>query len=462
MITVEKIGGTSMMKFEDVLNNIILREYPYDRAFIVSAYSGVTNLLLSDKKTKEDGIYSLFRKKGGDYLSKLNELIYELEKINKKFEYLGLNLKKANQFLTNRIEKTKKHLKSISDVIATGYVSKENILLAAKEILASMGEAHSAFNTVNILQSKGINAIFIDLSGIEDADYISIDERIAKNLKNIDLKTQLPIITGYTKGYEGLMREFDRGYTEVTFSKIAVKLKADEAIIHKEFHLSSADPNIVGIENSKPILFTNYDVTDQLADVGMEAIHPKASKPLEIANINLRVKSTFEPSHPGTLITRDFVSDKASIEIIAGSKEVIAIEIYEPVMVGEVGFDLKIMQIFQKYNISYISKSTAANSITIIIWKKDFSKELEIELSNKFYKTLIEDVAIITVIGSNIKNYGILAKTSSILAKSKINIMSISMAMKQVNIQLIIPKENYETAIVILNNGLQSIVPAPI
>jgi aspartate kinase len=452
MITVEKIGGTSMIKFEDVLNNIILREYPYNRAFVVSAYSGVTNLLLSDKKTKADGIYSLFKQKGGDYLSKLNELILKLEKINKNFEYLGLNLTEASEFLVRRIEKTKKHLKSISDVIATGYVNKENILLASKEILASLGEAHSAFNTVNILKNRGINAVFIDLSGIEDSDYISIDERIDKNLKHIDLTTQLPIITGYTKGYEGLMREFDRGYSEITFSKIAVKLNADEAIIHKEFHLSSADPSIVGIKNSKPILFTNYDVADQLADVGMEAIHPKASKPLEIANINLRVKSTFEPKHPGTLITRDFINKNAVIEIIAGSKDVVAIEVCEPIMVGEVGFDLKIMQILKEYNISYISKSTAANSITTIIWKRDFSEKLKNDLENKFYKVLTEDVAIITVIGSNIANYGILAKVTNILAENKINIKAISLAMKQVNIQLIIDKYEYEKAIYKLNS----------
>ena len=75
--------------------------------------------------------------------------------------------------------------------------------------------------------------------------------------------------------------EFDRGYSEVTFSKIAVLLNADEAIIHKEFHLSSADPLIVGPENTIIVGNTNYDVADQLADVGMEAIHPKSAKPLK-------------------------------------------------------------------------------------------------------------------------------------------------------------------------------------
>ncbi len=96
------------------------------------------------------------------------------------------------------------------------------------------------------------------------------------------------------------MRAFDRGYTEVTFSKVAVEVKANEAIIHKEYHLSSADPNIVGVGKTVPVGRTNYIIADQLADIGMEAIHPKAAKPLELANINIRIKNTFEPEHPGT------------------------------------------------------------------------------------------------------------------------------------------------------------------
>ena len=142
------------------------------------------------------------------------------------------------------------------------------------------------------------------------------------------------------------MREFDRGYSEVTFSKVAVETKADEAVIHKEFHLSSADPNIVGVDKSIPVGFTNFNVADQLADIGMEAIHPKASKPLEMAGINIRIKNTFEPDHPGTLISKDYVGEKSRVEIISGTDQVIAIEIHDPLMVGQVGYDRDIMQIF--------------------------------------------------------------------------------------------------------------------
>ena len=64
MHTVEKIGGTSMSRFEEVLDNIFIgrREGAalYQRIFVVSAYSGMTNLLLEHKKTGEPGVYALF------------------------------------------------------------------------------------------------------------------------------------------------------------------------------------------------------------------------------------------------------------------------------------------------------------------------------------------------------------------------------------------------------------------
>ncbi len=64
------------------------------------------------------------------------------------------------------------------------------------------------------------------------------------------------------------MREFDRGYSEVTFSKLAALTGAREAIIHKEFHLSSCDPKLVGAEAVTKIGRTNFDVADQLANMG--------------------------------------------------------------------------------------------------------------------------------------------------------------------------------------------------
>jgi len=457
MLTVEKIGGTSMSKFHDVLKNIIIGNRSdfdlYNRVFVVSAYAGVTNYLLEHKKTGKPGVYELFVK-NQNFNRGLQDVLNHLLEINKTFADIKLDLAKAENYITNRIVQAKNYLNSLADVLATGYVNKTNILLAAREILASIGEAHSAWCTVNILENNGINATLVDLCGFNDSEYLTIDERIHRSFLSIDYSKTIPIATGYTKGTEGIMREFDRGYSEVTFSKIAVELRADEAVIHKEYHLSSADPAIVGLKKSIPVGQTNYNVADQLADIGMEAIHPKASKPLEMANISIRIKNTFEPEHPGTLISKNYIGEKSKVEIISGTDCVVAIEVHDPSMVGEVGFDLQIMEIFRRYKVSYILKSTNANSITQVIWQKDVQDELIKDLKEKFQEITIKEVALICVLGTNIAQPGILAKASGALAKNKVNIESFSQSLKQVNMQFVIPRDMYKKGIIALNNAL--------
>jgi aspartate kinase len=457
MLTVEKIGGTSMTAFGDVLKNIIYHKRTgmelYNRLFIVSAYSGVTNWLLEDKKTGAPGIYHHFIN-FKDFRKSLVDLEERLKEINKKYVQHGLNLEIADAFIEKRINDAERYLVSLSDVLASGYVSRENIYQAAREILASIGESHSAFNSVNMLQNNDTNAILIDLSGFHDPEPLTIDERIQQSLHNIDFRNNICMVTGYTKGTEGIMREFDRGYSEVTFSKVAVAVKADEAIIHKEYHLSSADPGIVGVENCIPVGFTNYDVADQLADVGMEAIHPKAAKPLEINNINLRIKNTFEPDHPGTLITKSYVGMKKRVEVITGSDKVIVIDVHDPLMVGSVGYDLKMMHDFAQFGISYICKATSANSISTVIWEKDYNEELIVLLKNKYQTVLVKKVAIVCLIGTNIDQPGVLGRAAVSLGENNVNILAISHSLRQVNIQFVIEREKFKDAIKTLNKTL--------
>ncbi|GAB2703801.1 aspartate kinase [Hymenobacter frigidus] len=457
MLTVEKIGGTSMTAFADVLDNIIFhgrqgREL-YNRIFVVSAYANVTNWLLENKKTGAPGVYHHITQ-NQEFRQPLQEVATKLQELNQDYAPLGLDLAVADAFIQQRIDQAQTYLQSLTTVLASGYVNSTNILQAAREILASIGEAHSAFNSVNILQNRGLNATLIDLSGFDDAHALTIDERIRQAFTDIDFANTICVATGYTKGTEGIMREFDRGYSEVTFSKIAVAVRPQEAIIHKEYHLCSADPNLVGVDQCRPVGFTNYDVADQLADVGMEAIHPKASKPLEINAIDLRIKNTFEPKHPGTLITRDFVAKTKHVEIITGTDKVVIIDIHDPLMVGAAGFDLHLMQVFYDLGVSYIFKATSANSISLVIWAKDLRPQLMVALEAKYENITVEDAALVCLIGSNIDEPGLLARAASALADAGINIRSAGFALRKVNIQFIVGREDYQDAIVALNQAL--------
>ena len=455
MITVEKIGGTSMSRFEDVLRNIMMRDpnHVYGRVYVVSAYAGVTNQLLEHKKTGEPGIYARFAA-GTDYAAALDALSARLIAINRELAPTGLPLDVANGFLERRIATLRGYLDSMRHVMASGYVHRDSLLLAAREMLAALGEAHSAFNSVEILRGKGVRAHLMDLTGFNDDDPLTIDQRIRTSFQRIDPRDQVVVATGYTKGVEGIMREFDRGYSEVTFSKIAVELRVDEAVIHKEFHLSSADPEIVGPGNTIVVGRTNYDVADQLADVGMEAIHPKASKPMELAGIPIRLKNTFEPAHPGTLITKDFVGKEARIEVIAGTPKVAIVEIHDPLMVGTVGFDLGVMQILASHQISYIVKATNANSISHLVWEKAVTPALVAELEAKYDRVTVAPAAVVCVIGSNLAIPGVLARSAQVLADQHINVICVSQSLRQINMQFVIARADYTKAIIALNQAL--------
>jgi len=444
-----------MSRFPEIIDNIILRKEDeiFGRIYVVSAYAGVTDDLLEHKKTMQPGIYRLFEEQE-NYPRKLLALRERLVAFNETLADVGLNVEEANDFIGDRIDLSINILRSMENVLASGYVSRTELLLAARELLASLGEMHSGYNAANILVNRGYDSTFVDLSGWDDGRQMTIDQRIKDSFNEIDPYTTICFATGYTKGIEGIMREFDRGYSEVTFSKVAVLLGASEAIIHKEYHLCSGDPLLLGEDVAHPVCNTNYDVADQLADVGMEAIHPKASKPLEINSIPIRIKNAFDPDHPGTLITKNFVAPESKVEIVTGSNKVVCLEVHDTRMVGEVGFDRHIMEIFDKHMVSYISKMTNANTIDLIILERDCTPHLLAELSDNFELVTSKSVAIVCAIGSNIGQPGIMARAAQALAKDQINILAVSQTTRQSNMQFIVNRDEFAGAQRVLHTAL--------
>jgi len=461
--TVEKIGGTSMSNYEAVRDNIIVgnREKSdlYQRIFVVSAYGGVTDELLEHKKTGEPGVYALFADAESDWAwgDDLTKLVKFLTDLNGNLFEDPMLKQQADQFITDRIEGVRGCLIDLQRLCSYGQFQLEEHLLTVREMLAGIGEAHSAFNTALKLQQEGINARFVDLTGWRDAELLPLDEKLQQAFDSVDLTRELPIVTGYAQCREGLMRTFDRGYSEMTFSRVAVITKAREAIIHKEYHLSSADPKVVGEDKVVPLGRTNYDIADQLSNLGMEAIHPRAGKGLRQDEIPLRVMNTFEPEHTGTLITADYVSEKPQVEIIAGAKGVFAIEVFDQDMQGEPGSDRKILDVLTRFKVRFMGKDTNANTITHYVdttlkHVKRVVKALEEEFPNGEVST--RKVALVSACGSDMKVPGILARSVKALADEDISVLAIHQCMRQVDIQFVIDEDDYNKTVVALHGAL--------
>ncbi len=268
---------------------------------------------------------------------------------------------------------------------------------------------------------------------------------------------ELVIAPGYTHCTEGLMNTFDRGYTEITFAQIAATTGAKEAIIHKEFHLSTADPNLVGADKVVTIGMTNYDVADQLSNLGMEAIHPRAGKTLRRAGVELRIKNAFEPEHAGTLICQDYASVTPRVEIIAGRKDMFGIEVFDQEMLGDMSYDTEITNIIKQLKLYVVNKSRDANSITYYCAGSRKIINRAARMIEEYYSSAevtVHNVAIVSAIGSNMKVKGILAKTATALADAGISIPALQQTIRQVEMQIVVQESDYDAAIIALHRAL--------
>ncbi|KZY30670.1 aspartate kinase [Oleiphilus sp. HI0068] len=465
--SVEKIGGTSMSDYVAIRDNIISKpsreDTIYQRVFVVSAYGGMTDALLEHKKTSQPGIYALFANglKDKSWHQALQQVKADMQAINAGLFGEGELLQQANSFIGERLDDAEQCLVDLQRLCQHGHFELSAHLATVREMLASIGEAHSAWNTAKLLERDGFNACFVDLTGWRAAQHTSLDERIVEAFQGLDLASQIPIATGYAHSEEGLMSTFDRGYSEMTFSRIAVLTEARETIIHKEFHLSTADPRLVGEENAIPIGRTNYDVADQLANLGMEAIHPKAAKGLRSNRIPLRVKNTFEPDHPGTLITGDYVSDEPCVEIIAGCKGIYALEVFDQGMTGSVDtYDQKILELIRRFKGHVVSKDINANTIThYLATNLKTVKRIYGALEKCFPEAEIDQckVAIVSAIGSNMQVPGMLAVTVKALAQQEISVLAMHQSMRQVDMQFVVNEDDYDLAVKSLHSSLVEI-----
>jgi len=459
--TVEKIGGTSMSRFGDLIGPLFLgNRTPSaigNRIFVVSAYDGITNMLLEHKKSGAAGVYQFFKNNDAAWQERLDAVLAEMQRINAGFAAIGLAVAEANAHIHERIEGIKSCLMDLQRLCSYGHFHMTDYLPAVRELLSSVGEYHSAWNSERILRHHGANAVLADLTGWKNTDSLGIDEKIRTVFAGIDIKASLVVATGYTKCSEGLMKTFDRGYSEITFSKIATITGAREGIIHKEFHLSSADPKLVGTDKVKIIGEMNFDMADQLADLGMEAIHPQASKGMELLNIPIRVKNAFAPGEPGTLITGSYATSEPKISMICGRSDLIAIEINDPEMVGQFGYDHKIVSCLTRHRISYIAKNTNANTITHYIAEKSGDlMALSAELGREFPRANLRrlPVALVSVVGSNLSKGGMLARAARSLAEKNIEVLAVNQCMRQINLQFVVTRENYRPAVVQLHEQL--------
>lgn len=461
--TVEKIGGTSMSDPESVLGNIFIGERSgaelYNRIFVVSAYSGITDKLLEDKKTGEPGVHALFAGSESEWAwgDAISEVSSDMRAINARVFGDNPDRHIADRFVRERIEGVRSCLIDLHRLCSYGHFSLSEHLDTVREMLAAVGEAHSAHNSTLLLKQHGVDAVFVDLTGWREDSNLSLDERITSALSDIDVCDTLPVLTGYAHSRAGTIQRYGRGYSEVTLSRVAVLTRAREAVIHKEFHLCSGDPKLIGPERVRKIARTNYDVADQLSNMGMEAIHPRAAKGLRQANIPLRIRNTFDPHDDGSQITSGYVSGTPQAEIITGMRSVIALEFFEQDMVGVKGYDAAILETLKRHSVRVVTKTSNANTIVhYLAGSLKAVHRVVNDLRESFGSARVttRKVAIVSAIGSDLNVAGLTALAVGALADAGVEVLGVHQLIRNVDILFILAEEDYDNAVIALHGAL--------
>lgn len=457
--TVEKIGGTSMSRVNELRDSLLIRPGdPYGRVFVVSAFGGITNLLLEHKKTGEQGVYAMFADGEAEdhaWMVALKRVSAAMEAAHGAVLEHPADIAEANAFVQERIDGARSFLIDLGRLCSYGHFRLSEHMAMVRELLSGLGEAHSAFVTTLMLKRAGIAARFVDLSGWRDEGDCSLDERIEQGLADVELAAEMPIVTGYAQCREGLMTEYDRGYSEVTFARIAAATQAREAIIHKEFHLSSADPRLVGEDAVRKLGHTNYDVADQLSNLGMEAIHPSAAKMLRQAGVPLRVTNAFEPEDPGTLID-DAEAEAPGVEIVTGL-DVISVEVFEQDMVGVKGYDSAILEALKRHKVWIVSKTTNANTITHYVkGSLKAVRRVEADVAERFpgAEIRVRAQSIVSAVGRDLRGQSVLGRGLSALDGAGLDVIAAHATPRNVDVQFLMPRDAADAAIKVLHRAL--------
>lgn len=459
--SVEKIGGTSMAATSTLFDNVLIAgrkgDDLYQRIFVVSAYAGMTNLLLEHKKSGEPGVYAHFVRAEPEWREALERVRAAMHERNAAMFARSESRNQADRFIDRRIQSLRACLDDLDRLRSHRRFDLKDQLVTVREMLAGLGEAHSAHSTALLLGDRDVNALFVDLTLWSEDEKVSLDERILEALKPIDLRRQMPIVTGYAGCEGGMVRRYARGYTEMTFSRIAVLTEARQAIIHKEFHLSSADPRLVGEKRARKIGRTNYDVADQLANLGMEAIHPRAGRGLRQAKIPLCVRNTFDREDEGTLICGDYLSEQPRVEIVSGVPDLHALQFFEQDMVGEKGYDSAILAALDRHGAWIVSKSSNANTITHYLTGNPAAIERVAADLGEAYPAAtvtIQPVAMVAIIGSDISQPGLLARALLALGETAIVPQAVQHQIRNVDVQFIVTRDDFDMAIRALHSAL--------
>ena len=437
-----KFGGTSVGSVKSILSlkNIVEAEARTQPVIVVvSALDGITDKLIATSQMAKQGDEH-YREEFDAMVKRHHQMIDTIITDDKK-----------RVDLFNNVDQLFDQLKSIY----YGVYLIHDLSKKTEDTIVSYGERLSS-NIVAALIKNGVR--------MNSRDFIRTEKKLGKHVlateetkrlvkdafKDMNEKS-VYVVPGF------IARDLDshettnlgRGGSDYTASIIAATLDAEVLEIWTDVDgFMTADPKV--IKSAYTINELSYVEAMELCNFGAKVIYPPTIYPVCIKNIPIKVKNTFNPEHPGTLIKETIEDDNKPIKGISSIKGTSLITVTGLSMVGVIGVNRRIFTTLANKGISVfmVSQASSENSTSIGVRDEDaeaaaevlnaeFAKEIE---TGAMFPMLVESgLATIAIVGENMKQTpGIAGKLFGTLGRSGISVIACAQGASETNISFVV------------------------
>ena len=255
-----------------------------------------------------------------------------------------------------------------------------------------------------------------------------------------------------------------RGGSDYTAAIIAAALDAEVLEIWTDVDgFMTADPRV--IKSAYTINELSYIEAMELCNFGAKVIYPPTIYPVCVKNIPIRVKNTFNPDAPGTIIKNKIDADQKPIKGISSINGTALITVTGLSMVGVIGVNRRIFTALADKGISVfmVSQASSENSTSIGVREVDadaavrvlneeFAKE--IEMGAMFPMFAESGLATIAVVGENMKHTpGIAGKLFGTLGRSGISVIACAQGASETNISFVVDSKYLRKSLNVLHDS---------
>ncbi|MGB9668823.1 MAG: aspartate kinase [Anaerolineales bacterium] len=457
-ILVMKFGGTSvgsadaMLKVKDIVEESIADGWK--PVVILSAMVGVTDQLLQSTEMAKNHRFDLVLQTAASLTTRHYETLYQLI-TNPERQFT------VKQQIDQLISSFTEYCRAI-DIIGE---ATPRVL----DAIGGIGEMLCVRIFAELLNTHQIQAQAIDATKVivTDAvfqsahpDFEKTAQKLQQTLIPLLNSGVVPVVTGFIAATEdGVTTTLGRGGSDYTAAILGAGLNAKEVWIWTDVDgVMTADPRVV--PNAKTIESLTFREIGELAYYGAKVVHPKTMQPLIDADIVIKVKNTFNPKHPGTILISDQSRiTNGDIKAVTSIRGQSLITIEGRGMLGVPGVAARAFGAVASTGTSVplITQASSEQSICFAVPLKSislvlkglndaFNRELQTKDIDRIWAT--EEVVILTIVGSGMRNTpGVAGRIFSKLGSNEINVIAIAQGSSEVSISLVIDRQDEEKAV---------------